>query len=79
MVEKTKVKRYIRPFHEAREIMLERARQKRNPLTGTKLEVIIGAFSRLHTLDPEEWAKAFCDAAEPYEEKAEEAEAGGDG
>jgi len=78
MVNKTAVKRYIRPFHEAREIMLERARQKRNPLTGTKLADITRVFSRLNTLDPEEWAKAFCDAAEPYEEKAEEAEAGGD-
>jgi hypothetical protein len=77
MVKQTQVKRYIRPFHEAREIMLERARQKRNPLTGTKLEDISRAFSRLNSLDPEEWAKAFCEVAEPYEEKASEAEASG--
>ena len=79
MVKKTEVKRYIRPFHEAREIMLERARQKRNPVTGTKLEDITSAFSTLKSLDPEEWAKAFSDAAEPYEEMAKEAEARGDG
>jgi len=58
--------------------MLEGARQKRNPLAGTKLEDITRAFSRLNTLDPEEWTKAFCDAPDPYEEKAEDAEAGGE-
>ncbi len=78
MVKQTEVKRYIRPFHEAREIMLERARQKRNPVTGTKLEDITGAFNKLNTLDPEEWAKAFCAVAEPYEGMAEEAETRGD-
>ncbi len=71
-------KRYVRPFHEARNLLLERARQNRNPLAGTELEVIAGAFSRLASLDAEEWAKAFSDAAVPYEEKAQEAEGRGE-
>jgi len=78
MVQKTEIKRHIRPFREAREIMLDRARQKRNPVTGTKLEDITGALNKLNTLDPEEWARAFSDAAEPYEEKAKDAEDRGD-
>ncbi len=78
MVKNTKGKRYIRPFHEVRDIMLERARRNRNPLAGIELEDITGVFFRLNSLDPEEWARAFCAVAEPYEGKAEEAEARGD-
>lgn len=78
MEKKIRVTRYFRPFTEIRHILLERARQNRNPFAETNLEDITSAFSRLSSVEPVPWAKAFSEAALPYEKRAAEAEAAGD-
>lgn len=67
-----------RPFGEVREIILERARNLRNPFTYTVYEEVEALLSRLKSVDRDEWAAAFSALAEPYEQRAAEAEAAGD-
>jgi pimeloyl-ACP methyl ester carboxylesterase len=63
---------------EVREIMLERARELRNPFAYTRYDEVQAVLDRLESLDREAWAAAFGALAEPYEAKAAAAEAAGD-
>lgn len=70
------ITRYVRPYAEARENMLDRAR--RGTFEFTEYAVVAGVLDRLTSLDREAWAEAFMEVARPYEERAQEAEARGD-
>lgn len=70
------IARYIRPYEEAKENMLDRAR--RGTFEYTDYAVVAGVFDRLTSLDRDTWAAAFMEVARPYEERAQEAEARGD-
>lgn len=72
------IERYVRPLAEVREIMLERARENRNPFDFTNYGEVQRIFDQLTSLEREEWAAAFSAAARPYEECAQAAEAAGD-
>jgi esterase FrsA len=76
------IKRYVRPIEEVREHIFERARGRGNP-TGnpfefTDYELVRKALDSLTSLDRDEWAAAFIEAARPFEEQAGYAEAAGD-
>ncbi|HLG70256.1 MAG TPA: alpha/beta hydrolase [Chloroflexota bacterium] len=70
------ITRYIRPYAEAKENMLGRARG--GHFEFADFEVVKGVLDRLDTLDHEAWAAAFSEAAAPFEARAEEEEARGD-
>ncbi|HEX6511300.1 MAG TPA: alpha/beta hydrolase [Chloroflexota bacterium] len=72
----TQIERYVRPYEEARENMLDRSR--RGTFEYTKHEEVAAVLDRLNTLDHDTWAAAFSEAAAPYEQRAREAEARGD-
>jgi hypothetical protein len=76
VVVQTKIKRYIRPYAEAKENMLDRAR--RGLFEFTEFDVVAAALDRLDTLDHDTWASVFMDVARPHEERAQAAEARGD-
>jgi pimeloyl-ACP methyl ester carboxylesterase len=70
------ITRYVRPYADARENMLDRLRR------GTFPHVDVGVATKvldgLKSLDRDAWASAFMEAARPYEERAQELEAKGD-
>lgn len=70
------IERYVRPYDEAKENMLERAR--RGAFEYTDYDVVAGVFAQLTTLDHDAWAAAFMSVAQPIAERAREAEARGD-
>src|SRR5579862_4164904 len=70
------IKRYMRPYAEAKENMLDRSR--RGTFEYTDHEVVAGVFDKLTSLDKDAWAAAFSEVAKPYEQRAEEAEAKGE-
>lgn len=67
-----------RPFTEVREIMLERARGRKNPFQYTDPGEVERALNELDSVDRERWAETFVSLAESYEQRAAEAEARGD-
>src|SRR5919201_5227468 len=67
-----------RPFEEVREIMLDRARGRRNPFLYTDPNEVERALNELNGIEREAWAEKFMALAEPYEQRAAEAEARGD-
>jgi esterase FrsA len=67
-----------RPLAEVREIMLERARQHRNPCLYVRYEDVAAALGRLDSLDRDAWAEAFSAFAPEHEARAAQAEAAGD-
>jgi pimeloyl-ACP methyl ester carboxylesterase len=72
------ITRYVRSLDEVRGIMLERARENRNPFDYTRPDEVERIVDGLRSLDREEWAAAFSAAGAPYEDRAREAEAAGD-
>jgi esterase FrsA len=64
-----------RPFEEVRQMMLERARMLRNPFEFTNYDEVAFVLSRLDSVDRNRWAQAFSSLAEPYEQRAVQAEA----
>jgi len=70
------IQRYIRPFEEAKENMLDRAR--RGTFDHTEYDIVAGVFDRLTSLDKDAWAAEFEKAGRPFEEKAKAEEAKGD-
>ena len=70
------ITRYIRPYEEAKQNMLDRVR--RGMFEFVDYEVVARVFDRLTSLDRDAWATAFMEVARPQEEKAQEAEARGD-
>lgn len=68
---------YVRPLSEVRDILLERARQHRNPMEWVDAQRAQAIFDVLDDLNRDRWADAFGLAAEPFWEAALEAEAVG--
>lgn len=69
---------YRRSYAEARELLVDRARQRRNPMDHIPPGAAEAILARLTSLDPDEWATSFSDAAEPHWEAAGHAEQAGD-
>src|SRR5438477_616504 len=72
------MKHFVRPYEEVKEIMLERARERRNPFDHTLPEESERVLNELDTTEYETWAKAWSAVAPAHEEKAQEAERRGD-
>jgi hypothetical protein len=76
------IKRYVRPIEEVREHIFERQRGRGNPsgnpFEHTDVELVRKALDSLTSLDRDEWAAAFMELAQPFEEQAGYAEAAGD-
>lgn len=70
--------RQPRPWAEVREIMLERARNLRNPFTYTIPAEVERILDNLGTIDRDAWGRAFGAAAAPYAAEAAAAEERGD-
>jgi len=70
------IERYVRPYGEAKENMLDRAR--RGTFEFVEYEAVASVLDRLTSLDHDAWAAAFMEVARPHEERAREAEAKGD-
>src|SRR6266568_3139064 len=68
--------RYIRPYAEARENMLDRIR--RGTFESVDLETATPVFDSLSSLDRDSWAAAFMEIARPFEERARELEVRGE-
>ena len=71
--------RYIRPYAEAKAILMERALHQRNPFDCTEPAEAQRLLDTLDTLDHDTWAKHFAAAAASHEERAREAERRGEG
>jgi dienelactone hydrolase len=71
-----KIKRYIRPFKDAKENILDRAR--RGTFAHADCETVAKVMDGLVSLDRDAWARGFMSVARPWHERAEEAEARGD-
>jgi esterase FrsA len=72
------IERYVRPLHEVREIMVRRARGRKNPFSFTDPDRVAQIFESLPSLDRDEWADAFMAAARPAEARAAEFTEAGD-
>jgi len=70
------IERYVRPYEDAKQNMLERARH--GYFEHVDEALMRSVLDRLNTLDHDAWAAAFMEAARPVEERAQEAEAKGD-
>ena len=68
-----RIERYIRPYEEAKQNMLGRARN--GGFEFADYDVVAGVLDRLTSLDKDAWAAAFMEVAQPYEARAQEAEA----
>lgn len=67
-----------RPMVEAKEELLGRARENRNPFLCTVYDEVAPVIDGLQTVERENWAKAFSGLALPHEERAKKAEAAAD-
>ncbi len=61
----------MRPFAEARAILLERAKERRNPFRYAELATVERVLGSLDSLDPEVWCAAWCAEAAPHERAGE--------
>ena len=68
---------YIRPYSEVRDLLMDRARQARNPMDHAPLDEVRQIFGALGTLDRDRWAAAFSAPAERHFAAARDAEAAG--
>lgn len=73
-----RISRYVRSVDEVRELMLERARERRNPFDFVVYEEVAQVLAGLTSLDRDAWAGAFGALAPRYAERAEAAEARGE-
>ena len=76
MPDSYRIKRYIRPYEDAKKNMLDRAR--RGTFPGAEYEAVASVLERLTSLDRDAWASAFMETARPWYERGEQAEARGD-
>jgi esterase FrsA len=68
-----------RPFHEVRQILLERARRGVNPFAdGADAAAVATALDGLETVEPQAWVDAFAQLAAPHQGAAATAERAGD-
>jgi esterase FrsA len=72
------MKRFTRSIAEVWRLLEPRAQLGIYPFEYTSYEDTRRILTSLTSLDPEPWARAFCDVASPFEEKAREAEFRGD-
>ena len=72
------IKRYVRPYAEAKANLLARAREQRNPFEACEFAVVERTLNELTSLDRDPWAATWSEAALPYEEQALQAEIRGD-
>lgn len=68
---------YIRPYSEVRDVLMERARNARNPMDHAPFDEVRQILDSLGTLDRELWAEAFSARAEQHLSIARDAEAAG--
>ena len=68
-----------RPMDEVKKELLSRAKEMRNPFLHAVYEEVAPVIEHLNSVERERWAKAFSNLAAPWEEKAAQAEAAGDG
>ena len=73
-----KPKRYVRPINELWEMWKPRVKMHIYPFTYAVYEDIEHVMTNLTSYDHERWAAAFSAVAQPYEEKAAQAEKVGD-
>jgi len=69
---------YARPYAEARDLLFTRLDAARNPMDNAPAAETRAILGRLGTLEREQWAAAFCAAAEPHYQNGLAAEAKGD-
>jgi esterase FrsA len=68
-----------RPFGQVRQILLERALQRRNPFAGAiELSAIGSVLDRLESVEPQVWVDAFAELAAPHQSNAAVAERAGE-
>jgi esterase FrsA len=72
------MKRYMRAWPAIRNMLVERAREGRNPFDHTEPEAAVRVLEQLDSTEYESWARAWMAAAEPYEGRARQAEDRGD-
>lgn len=72
------ITRYVRPYDEVKEMMLQRARERRNPFDHTLPEESERVLNQLDSTEYEAWARAWSAMGPAHEEKAQEAERRGD-
>jgi esterase FrsA len=68
-----------RPIDEVKKELLGRAKEMRNPFLHAVYGEVAPVIENLKSVEREQWAKAFSRLAVPWEEKAAQAEARGDG
>jgi esterase FrsA len=78
MAEPSERSLYTRPYAEARDILLERAKRARNPMDYVPAALAERIFGRLDSLDRDAWADAFSAEAEPHFAAGLTAEGAGD-
>ena len=68
-----------RPFHEVRQILVERARRGVNPFADVAdAAAVAAALDGLETVEPQAWVDAFAQLAAPHQGAAAAAERAGD-
>lgn len=72
------MERYIRPYQDVKEKLIDRARQGRNPLDHVDREDALQVLDQVTSVDDEPWARTWMAAALPYEERARAAHERGD-
>jgi hypothetical protein len=68
----------VRPFGEVRTLLLERARQRRNPFFRADPQRVEEALYSLSSVEPQAWVDAFAALAAPHQARAATAERAGD-
>jgi hypothetical protein len=67
-----------RPFTQVRTILVERARQRRNPFAQADPQRVEEALNGLSSVEPQAWVEAFAALAAPHQARAAAAERAGD-
>src|ERR1051326_3050257 len=68
-----------RPFGEVRQMLLERAREHRNPFFNADPTVVEQALQELDSVEPQDWVEVWSEKAAPHQARAAAAERADDG
>ncbi len=63
-----------RPFAEVRQILLERALERRNPFFGADPAIVEATLNELQSVEPQVWVETWAARAEPHQARAAAAE-----
>src|SRR5437763_14274706 len=63
-----------RPFSEVRAMLIERAREKRNPFFSADPGIVEQTLNELDSVEPQRWVEAWSLRAEPHQARAAQAE-----